>query len=239
MRRALHVLKSLAVNHENGMGVTDVVEATQLERSTTHRLLTCLVEEGFADKDESRRYRLGLEAMKLGFATMTRAPVVAAYAPLLRQLTEETGDTVFLMLRQGDYTLCLAREEGPHAVKIASTRIGDIRPLGVGVGGMALLAAADAKTIARVRQNHVNALDAAGLEAGIIERVIGRTRRIGYAEMLDTVTQGVAGVACAVPSAGMPFAAVTVAAASARMTPERRSELGELLMARVKRFSTR
>lgn len=239
MRRALQILKTLAVHHEAGMGVTDVVQATELERSTAHRLLTCLVEEGFADKSEGRRYRLGLEAMKLGFATMSRAPLVSTYQNLLRNVAAATGDTVFLMLRQGDYAVCLAREEGPHSVPIFSTRVGDIRPLGIGVGGMALLAAADTATIARVRGQHGRALESAGLVDGIIGPVIGRARRIGYAEMLDTVTQGVAGVACVIPSDGVPFAAVTIAASSARMTPERRAELGRFLMDSVRDFHSR
>lgn len=44
MRRALQVLRVLGSHHEEGVSVSDVVAATQLERSTAHRLLTCLVE---------------------------------------------------------------------------------------------------------------------------------------------------------------------------------------------------
>lgn len=232
MRRSLQVLKVLSANHDSGMSANEVIEASGLERSTAHRMLTCLVEEGFADRDDSRRYRLGLEAMKLGFATMTRAPIVTSYEGLMRGIAQATGDTVFLMLRQGDYTVCLRREEGLDQENVFfSTRVGDIRPLGIGVGGMALLAAAGVEAITRIRVQHAQAFEAAGLPEGIIGRVIARTRRMGYAEMLDTVTQGVAGVAAVIPvTGGTPFAAITIATSSAQMPAERRAELGQFLI---------
>lgn len=79
MRRALQVLRVLGSHHEEGVSVSDVVAATQLERSTAHHLLTCMVEEHFADREPgSRRYRLGLEAMRLGLASLSGAPLVGS-----------------------------------------------------------------------------------------------------------------------------------------------------------------
>lgn len=232
MRRSLQVLRVLGQHHERGMSVSEVVAATQLERSTVHRLLTCLVEEHFADRNAlTRRYSLGLEVMRLGFASLSRAPLVATYGGLMRRLARISEDTVFLLVRQGDYTVCLQREDGAFPVKIFSTRVGDIRPLGIGVGGMALLASAGAEDIERIRRQHASAFDAAGLTAGRIEKVIAKTQRQGYAEMVDTVTQGVAGVGAIIPDpGGASFAAISIAAIKPRMTPARRAELGQLLV---------
>jgi len=233
MRRALQVLRVLGQHHGEGMSVSEVVESTQLERSTAHRLLTCLVEEHFADRDAAtRRYRLGLEAMRLGFASLSRAPLVASYQSLVQRLARISEDTVFLLVRQGDYTVCLRREDGAFPVKIFSTRMGDIRPLGIGVGGMALLAAATDEDIARIRSQHARAFEAAGLTPGRCDKAIARTRRTGYAELVDTVTQGVAGVGAVIPdAAGAPFAAISIASIKPRMAPARRAELGQLLIA--------
>ena len=235
MRRALHVLRALGQRHEDGMSVSEVVGATGLERSTAHRLLTCLVEERFASRDvATRRYRLGVEAMRLGFASLTRTPLLTLYEPVLQRLARRSEDTVYLLARQGDYTVCLRREDGAFPVKIFSTRVGDVRPLGVGVGGMALLAAAGDDDVARIRAQHGPAFLAAGLTDDRLARVIARTRRLGYAEMADTVTQGVAGIGAAIPDAsGMPFAAISIASIKPRMTPQRRAELGQLLLAEL------
>lgn len=236
MRRALHVLRALGRQHDEGMSVGEVVAATSLERSTAHRLLTCLVEERFADRDPAtRRYRLGLEAMRLGFASLSRAPLVARYEGVVQRLARMSEDTVYLLLRQGDYTMCLRREDGAFPVKIFSTRVGDLRPLGIGVGGMALLAAAPDEDVARIRAQHAKAFDAAGLTPSRFEKVVARTRRLGYAEMTDTVTQGVGGVGVVIPDpAGTPFAAISIASIKPRMTPQRRAELGEMLLDAVR-----
>ncbi len=235
MRRALEVLRVLGRHHEEGVTVNEVVAATRLERSTAHRLLTCLVEEHFADRDAGkRRYRLGLEAMQLGFASLSRAPLVASYDGLLQRLARVSEDTVFLLVRQGDFTVCLRREDGAFPVKIFSTRVGDIRPLGIGVGGMALLAAASDDDLARIRRQHAQAFEAAGLTPEWLDKVVARTRRTGYAEMVDTVTQGVAGVGAVIPAGGVPFAAISIASIKPRMTPARRAELGHLLMQTLK-----
>ena len=233
MRRALQVLRVLGRKHVDGMTVNEVMEATRLERSTTHRLLTCLVEEQFADRERgTRRYRLGLDAMQLGFASLGRAPLVAMYEGTLQRLARISEDTVFLLVRQGDYTVCLRRDEGSFPVKIFSTRVGDLRPLGIGVGGMALLATTDDAEIERIHSQHAQAFDAAGLTKGVVTRVVARTRKNGYSEMEDSVTQGVAGVGAAIPNpAGSPFAAISIASIKPRMTPARRAELGQLLLA--------
>lgn len=236
MRRALQVLRVLGQRHDEGMSVNEVVAATGLERSTTHRLLTCLVEEHFADRDAgTRRYRLGVEAMRLGFATLSRAPLVATYEPVIQRLARISEDTVYLLARQGDYTVCLRREDGAFPVKIFSTRVGDIRPLGIGVGGMALLASASDEEVARILTHHAQAFEAAGLTADRLGKVIARTRRTGYSEMADTITDGVAGVGAVIPdSSGAPFAAISIASIKPRMTPARRSELGQMLLDELK-----
>lgn len=232
MRRALQVLRVLGRQHVDGMTVNEVMEATQLERSTTHRLLTCLVEEHFADREPgTRRYRLGLDAMQLGFASLGRAPLVAMYEGPLLRLARMSEDTVFLLVRQGDYTVCLRRDEGTFPVKIFSTRVGDIRPLGIGVGGMALLATAGDDEIERIRAQHAQAFEAAGLTKSNIAKVVLRTRKNGYSEMEDSVTEGVSGVGAVIPNAtGSPFAAISIASIKPRMTAARRAELGHLLM---------
>ncbi|PJI52996.1 IclR family transcriptional regulator, partial [Methylobacterium radiotolerans] len=64
MRRALGLLRVLAQHQEDGIDLQGVMTATGLERSTAHRLLSCLLEEQFAERDRAtRRYRLGVDSM--------------------------------------------------------------------------------------------------------------------------------------------------------------------------------
>lgn len=230
-RRSLQVLRVLGQHHDGGLSVNDVVGMTALERSTAHRLLTCLVEEQFAERDPlTRRYRLGLEAMRLGFASLARAPLLATFQPALRKLARISEDTVFLLARQGDYTVCLAREDGAFPVKIFSTRVGDIRPLGIGVAGLAILSSMPDDEVHRIRGQHAAAFESAGLNAANLLKAVTRTRRAGYAELIDTVTEGVAGVGAVIPDRNAPFAAISIASIKPRMSAARRAELGALLI---------
>jgi DNA-binding IclR family transcriptional regulator len=231
MRRSLQVLRVLGRHQEDGISATDVMDEAALERSTAHRLLTCLVEEGFAERDPiTRRFRLGMDAMQLGLASLRRAPLLAYYQPVMQRLARTSGDTVYLLVRQGDFTICLHREDGPYPVKVFSTRVGDARLLGIGVGGMALLAASPDDDVGRIHANHAEAFEAAGLGAAQFGRIIARTRRTGLSELLDTITAGVGGVGMAIPNpGGMPFAALSIASIKARMGTSRRAELGALL----------
>ncbi|KAG1254855.1 hypothetical protein G6F65_016869 [Rhizopus arrhizus] len=106
MRRALGLLRVLAQHQEDGIDLQGVMGATGLERSTAHRLLSCLLEEQFAERDnKTRRYRLGVDSMQLGFAALRRTPLLDALRPFAQKLARLSGDTVFLVIRQGDYAL--------------------------------------------------------------------------------------------------------------------------------------
>ena len=168
--------------------------------------------------------------MRLGFASLTRAPILATYQPVLRKLARISEDTVFLLARQGDYTVCLAREDGAFPVKIFSTRVGDIRPLGIGVGGLAILSGMPDDEVIRIHGQHAAAFDSAELNAANLRKAVTRTRRAGYAERVDSVTQGVAGVGAVIPDRNAPFAAISIASIKPRMGATRRAELGALLI---------
>lgn len=231
LRRSLAILRLLGEHHEAGLGVQDVVALAGLERSTAHRMLACLAEEHFAERDErTRRYRLGLEAMRLGFASLKRAPLVANYQAMVQRLARISGDTVFLLARQGDYTVCLLRSDGPQPSRLFATNEGDIRPIGIGVGGMAMLSSVADEEIERIYHRHAPAFQAAGLGREVMARAVARTRRLGYCDMADTVTSGVVGVGAVIPHQGSAFAAVSIASAKPRMGVARRAEIGQLLI---------
>jgi DNA-binding IclR family transcriptional regulator len=95
LRRSLQLLRLLAQHQEEGLKLMEVIDKSGLERSTVHRLLSCLVEERFSERDpETRRYRLGIDAMQLGFASMHRVPLVDSCRPLLQKLARMSGDSV-------------------------------------------------------------------------------------------------------------------------------------------------
>ena len=195
-----------------------------------HRLLSCLVEEQFAERDPvSKAYRLGIDAMQMGFSSMRRVPLVDTYRPLMQKLARMSGDTVFLVIRQGDYCLCLHREEGHFPVKVFTTDIGGRRLLGLGAGGLALMALLDDTEVTRIFERHVAEFAQAGFSRERLLQSVRRTRSAGYADIEDTLTVGVSGVGCTFEASATTLAAISFGAISSRLTPPRRMEMGQLL----------
>lgn len=234
LRRALQLLRLLARHHEEGIRLTEVITASGLERSTAHRLLSCLVEERFAERDaEGKAYRLGIEAMQLGFASMRRVPLVDSCRPLMQKLARMSGDTVFLVIRQGDYCVCLHREEGHFPVKVFTTEIGGRRLLGVGAGGLALMAALADGEVERILERHAAEYAQAGFTRERMLRAVKRTRAAGHADIEDTITVGVSGVGRTFAASASTLAAISFGAITPRLPPARKKELARLLRAEL------
>ncbi|AKQ55822.1 IclR family transcriptional regulator [Bordetella hinzii] len=232
MRRALELLRLLARHQEDGIDLQGVMRESGLERSTAHRLLSCLLEEQFAERDpQNRRYRLGVDAMQLGFASLRRTPLLDALRPFAQKLARLSGDTVFLVIRQGDYALCLLREAGSFPVKVFTIDQGERRLLGVGAGGLAILATLPDEEIAALYARHPKHYAQAGLSAAALMKAVRRAREQGYSEIVDSITPGVSGVGVAFPVSALTSVAFSFGAISSRLDTLRSAEMGRLLRA--------
>ena len=231
IRRALQLLRLLAEHDAQGLALRDIMSQSGLERSTAHRLVSCLVDENFASRDPgTRRYHLGVDAMQLGFSAMQRAPIVDVLQPLTKRVCRLSGDTVFLVVQQGDYALCLLREHGDFPVRIFTIDAGEKRLLGIGAGGLALIARYSDEAIAQIHARHEADYLKAGLPLPMLLRHASAVRERGYSEIIDGITPGVSGVGCAFAVSRIATAAISFGAISQRLDATRREEMGRLLV---------
>ena len=234
LRRALQLLRLLAQHQEDGLKLSDVITASGLERSTAHRLLSCLVEEQFAERDpDGKAYRLGIDAMQLGFASMRRVPLVDSCRALMQKLARMSGDTVFLVIRQGDYCVCLHREEGHFPVKVFTTDVGGRRLLGIGAGGLALMAMLPDDEIERILDRHAQEYERAGFTPSSMAQAVRKTRLTGYADITDTITVGVSGVGRTFAASSTTLAAISFGAITPRLPADRKREMAQLLITQL------
>jgi DNA-binding IclR family transcriptional regulator len=223
IRRGLRILRILAIGQEQGVRLTDIVRETGLSRPTAHRILRVLVEEGAVEQDAaSRRYMIGQEVSLLGLARTRRFPIRSVADPFLRALAEEVGDTVFLTIRSGHDSICVDRKVGSYPVKVLSIEVGARRPLGVGVGGLALLAflpEPEALAILKALEPRLAPHKITG--TALVERMKS-ARAKGYAYTDVGVVFGTRAVAVPVFSqAKEPVAAISVAAIADRLSTAR------------------
>lgn len=205
------------------MRLTDIVRESGLSRPTAHRILRVLVEEGAVEQDaSSRRYMIGQEVSLLGLARTRRFPIRSVADPFLRALAEEAGDTVFLTIRSGHDSICVDRKVGAYPVKVLSIEVGARRPLGVGVGGLVLLAflaEPEARSILKAIEPRL-AQHKIPLGALLERMKIARAK--GYAYTDVGVVLGTRAVAVPVFNpAKEPVAAISIAAIADRLSSPR------------------
>ncbi len=241
IRRAVRILRILAAGQEQGVRLTDIVAESELNRSTVHRILRVLAEEGAVEQDaETQRYMIGQEVSLLGLARVGRFPIKSIADPYLRHLCEQAGDTVFLTIRSGFDSICVDRKTGTYPVKVLSIEVGARRPLGVGVGGLALLSTlADGEATDIVRANEQRLARHKLSAAKLMERVrAARTKGYAYSEV--GVVPGTRAVAVPVlDQSGAAAAAISIAAIAGRMPATRVPELVALMRDQAELISRR
>jgi DNA-binding IclR family transcriptional regulator len=237
--RALSLLRHVGANHGSGIRLRDLIALSGLDRSTTHRLLTCLIEEGFVERiGTSKLYRLGIEALQWGFSSAGLSSVVDRFRPVMQRLARLTGDTVFLLVRSGDFAVCLCREEGEYPVKAFIVQVGVRRLLGTSAVGAAIMAMQPDEEIAQMFARNGKEYARLGIGASQLRQLITRARKLGYSESADAHVE-MSGVGCAFALTRNSYAGLSIAAINSRMSAKRRAELGELLVQEVSPFAWR
>ena len=179
LRRGLAVLAALRDQGPDGLSVTDIARLTGIQRPTIYRLLAALLDAGLVlPVTGTKKYRAQLAVDP---DTRSRDPRVRQLLPVLRRLADRTGDAVFLVVRDEDDSISLHREIGSYPVQILATYAGKRQPLGVGSGGMALLAALPDEVARGIVERNSGRLDEyGGMTPQEMYRLIENTRARGY-----------------------------------------------------------
>lgn len=236
--KVLALLKLVGSHHPQGVRLRELIAESGQDRSTAHRLLACLLEEGFVERAApAKLYRLGMEAMQMGLVSAGMVPVVDRFRPVLQRIARQTGDTVFLVVRSGDHALCLHREEGPYPVKAFVVEPGTRRLLGISSVGVCILASLpDAETAATFAR-HASEYVRFGISEDKLQRMVRATRKNGFAEVPDFRNHETNGVGCGFRLSSNSYAGISIAAINSRMSAQRRRELGAQLMHEVHPFA--
>lgn len=136
MLRGLNILECVA------SGITDVKSISKelnTPRSTIHRMLNSLVNEGYLHNVPYRGYSLGYKLILLGTRAREQRPLTALAQPYLEELATFTGDTAHLGIREGAEVFYLSKVSGGKGLEMRS-RIGQRMPLAsTGIGRALML----------------------------------------------------------------------------------------------------
>ena len=229
VRRALQLLRCVAKYNDEGVKLAQLVRDEGLDRITTYRLMTCLVEEQFVDRDGEQLYRLGPQAVLLGSLLPQPTPLLRRFVPVMKRIGRIGGDTVFLMMRQGDFVYCAHREEGSSPIKILTTSIGQRRLIGTGTGGTAVLGFMDQAEIAGTFARNAAAYTEKGIDEEVLQSMSKAVREQGCALVLDSFGEvGVAGFGMAFRMGEHGMGAFSIATLTARFGFERQHKMRQM-----------
>ena len=137
--RAFQILEAVS-RARDPVRLSSIAAELELQKSTVHRILQTLGAMGYVIQEPSTgRYQATLKSWELGSAVLDAHPVKRAAAPFLEELHRETGETVSMLVRDGDDVLYVDKIISPRPVRF-TTRAGSRVPAILTAGGQAMVA---------------------------------------------------------------------------------------------------
>jgi IclR family transcriptional regulator, acetate operon repressor len=210
------------------LGVTEMADSIGVHKSTASRLAAALERAGLLSR-HGRRYRLGLEVIRLGTLALRSFDFIASMQPAMDKLSQQTGETVNLAVPDGADILNVAEVASTFILSCSGGWIGRrTKPHAVANGKVLLAYGAIGipLTLKRYTDHTIVTRDA-------LEAELAAVRRNGYATAVAELEDGLVAVAAPVfDGAGTCVAALSVSGPAYRMPQEALDQLGRLCAAR-------
>jgi IclR family pca regulon transcriptional regulator len=244
LERGLAILAAFTPDRP-ALGISELAQRLGLTRSTTHRYVATLARLGYLYQDEAtRKYRLGIRALDLGFAVLGSLELREIAAPHLQRLTATTGHTSNLAIRDDTDVILIDRIRGRpgryHHLEF-TLHVGSRIPSYCSSTGKALLAflpQPDLNDLLDRIELLPRGPRAVGSRAALMAE-LGQVRRTGVAINDEELESGLRSIAVPIRSrAGAVVAAINLAIPwSPVAITELADQFGPLLQATARQIS--
>jgi DNA-binding IclR family transcriptional regulator len=229
-----------AIAERDVLGLGEAAEIAGVSKSTAYRLLATLEVAGLVERLPESGYRAGVEAIRWASRLLAGVDVRAVAMPTLRELRDETGETVNLAILRDTSLVYVEILESPAAFRMADIP-GAIAPVHATALGQAVSIHLEPHRLAtllgpepypRFTPNTPTSWQA-------FNATLTAARARGYGVDLEEVALGVACVGAAVLDDGRVVGAISVSGPRARMSDARIDEVGRRLVEAAGRISER
>lgn len=237
--RAARLLKAFSIE-EPVQNLSQLASRANVPRSTAHRILMTLMDQGFVTQLDDARFAPGLQLFAIGSLAYANLNISAASQESIAALAAETGETVHLGILDGFEVVSIEQVPSPHSLR-ANIHVGKRAPLYCTGVGKVLAANNDDPRwreafLAQPRFAHTpNTITSVVKLGEELEKVL----RQGFAVDNEEHEKGIRCVAAAIRDvSGKVVASLSVSGAAARLQPEDVGRVAELVMRYASRIST-
>lgn len=209
------------------LGVTEMAQSIGVHKSTASRLAALLERTGLLTRS-GRRYRLGLEVIRLGTLALRSFDLVASMQPAMDKLARQTGETINLAIPDGSGILNVAEIPSSYVLGCSGGWTGRRTSPHAVANGKVLLAYGAIPVPDRLDRYTEHTITS----PATLARELAKVRSTGYATAVAELEEGLVAVAAPVfAPAGTCVAALSVSGPAYRLRPEKLAELGRLCAA--------
>jgi IclR family KDG regulon transcriptional repressor len=108
----------------NEWGVREVAERLKMAKSSAHDLMSSLAQQGFLNKTDGNRYRLGWRLVTLSETLLATTELRKEARPVMEELAARYQETIHLAVLDGNQAVYVDKLEGKQAVRVELTSLG-------------------------------------------------------------------------------------------------------------------
>ncbi|MCC8467064.1 MULTISPECIES: glyoxylate bypass operon transcriptional repressor IclR [Photorhabdus] len=241
LSRGLTLLEYISES-PGGIALTDLAQQAGLPNSTTHRLLTTLQQHGFIRQiGDLGLWVIGSHTFIIGSSFLQSRNLLALIHPILRRLMEDSGETVNLaILDHSEYEAVIVDQVQCNALMRMSAPIGGKLPMHASGAGKAFLSTLSDNQLVQLLHKkglHSYTQHTKTTPSNLKEN-LEQARKQGYSFDDEEHALGLRCIAaCIYDEHHQAFAAISISGPVSRITDDRITELGALVIRAAKEIS--
>jgi IclR family acetate operon transcriptional repressor len=228
-----------AVSDHQPVGVSELSRVLDVPKTTVQRALETLKVGGWLNRSDEGAWTLSLRCAVVGRRAGQRGALREMARPVMLRLSQATEEEVRLWMPQGHTMVLVESFDSTQAVRFVhpATFSGTL-PMHASAAGKAVLAhLPDAEVDALLTPPLRGLTPSTVVDPDELRALLPQVRKRGYAEAHDESIADVGDIAAAVTAEDRPVAAIALNMPKHRLTKQRTTQFGKLLVDAVAELS--
>jgi IclR family transcriptional regulator, KDG regulon repressor len=239
--RALDIIALVGMK-KGGLGVTEIANQIDINKSSVFRTLSTLVQYGYIEQDrETGKYKLGYKFLDVSSKLLESIDLRTEAKPFLQELEQRTNEVIHLVVIDQGEVVYIEKLEGTETLRTHS-KVGKRAPMHCTSVGKAILAYLPEHDVLAIldRKGMPYHTDLTITSKGALLQELKEIRLRGYSLDLEENEYGITCIAAPVfDHLGKVVAAVSISGPTTRMTKDRLNQLGPIMIKTSKELSAR